>query len=165
MRIRSAGRSDLPALGLGDPSLVEYLRHWLFLAAIGDAAVLVAEEDDAPGTTGPFGRVVVDLARGQVLAVEVAEGHRRSGVGRRLMDAARDAATERGHRRLTLLVEVTNSQARAFYTSLGWQDDGAEVSSALTAPDGSVAQPPVACRRLVLDLSRPPRPPVPPRRG
>ena len=95
----------MAALGFGDPDLAEYLRRWLFLAAVGDADVLVADDDGAV-----VGRVVVDLARGQVLALEVAPGRRRGGIGRRLMAAAERSARERGHRRLTLLVEETNDR-------------------------------------------------------
>jgi predicted N-acetyltransferase YhbS len=111
------------------------------------------------------GRVVIDLARGQVLALEVDAGHRRSGVGWALMRAAQDVGAARGHRRLTLLVEARNDGARAFYRELGWHDDGDEMSDGLTAGDGTVVQEPVMCRRLVLDLSPPPRRPAPPRRG
>ena len=165
VRVRAADHSDVPALGFSDAAdgaLVEYLRHWVFLAAIGDAEVLVAESGDGAPV---IGRVVVDLARGQVLALEVDTAHRRTGVGRALMLAAQDAGLVRGHRRLTLLVEVDNAGARAFYASVGWQDDGEELSEALTSADGAVVQAPFRCRRLVLDLSPPPRRPAPPRRG
>jgi ribosomal protein S18 acetylase RimI-like enzyme len=164
VRVRAADRSDVPALGFGDDTLVEFLRHWVFLAAIGDAEVLVAESDGGDCTV-VIGRVVIDLARGQVLALEVDARHRRTGVGRALMRAAQDVGSARGHRRLTLLVGVDNDGARAFYRALGWIDDGDEMSDGLTSGDGTVVQAPVMCRRLVLDLSPPRRRPVPPRPG
>jgi ribosomal protein S18 acetylase RimI-like enzyme len=149
VRIRSAGRSDVAALGFGDPGLAEYLRRWVFLAAVGDADVLVA--DDA-GTL--VGRVVVDLARGQVLALEVAADHRRSGIGRRLVEGAVGSARARGHRRLTLLVEESNRDALSFYRALHWHDDGSEWSETLRSGDVVVREP-VPCRRMALDLTPP----------
>ena len=50
---------------------------------------------------------------------------RRHGVGRALMNYARDFAAKDGACRLTLRTEVTNTTAQALYESLGWQRDEA----------------------------------------
>jgi len=50
---------------------------------------------------------------------------RRGGVGRRLLERAREWAIETGAKGLVLATAVDNSKARALYESCGWQrDDG-----------------------------------------
>jgi ribosomal protein S18 acetylase RimI-like enzyme len=63
---------------------------------------------------------MVPSRRGHVDALVVAEGHRRRGIGRALMDAAADWARQRGAGHLVLTVWAGNSAARAFYRSLGY---------------------------------------------
>lgn len=53
----------------------------------------------------------------------VAPGARRLGVGRALLDAARDHARATGAKRLALSTAVTNHEARAFYESYGYKQD------------------------------------------
>ncbi len=48
---------------------------------------------------------------------------RRQGVGRALMDAARQYAVDRGAGRLQLETAVDNKPAQALYESLGWKRD------------------------------------------
>jgi GNAT superfamily N-acetyltransferase len=48
---------------------------------------------------------------------------RRGGVGRRLLDRAREWAIETGAKGLVLATAVDNSGARALYESCGWQRD------------------------------------------
>ena len=48
---------------------------------------------------------------------------RRGGVGRRLLDRAREWAIETGAKGLVLATAVDNSKARALYESCGWQRD------------------------------------------
>lgn len=55
----------------------------------------------------------------------VAPDLRRHGVGRALMNYARDFAAKDSACRLTLRTEVTNTTAQALYESLGWQRDEA----------------------------------------
>lgn len=55
----------------------------------------------------------------------VAPALRRHGVGRALMEYAREFAVRDGAYRLTLRTEVTNTTAQALYESLGWQRDEA----------------------------------------
>jgi len=48
---------------------------------------------------------------------------RRGGVGRRLLDRAREWAIETGSKGLVLATAVDNSKARALYESCGWERD------------------------------------------
>ena len=48
---------------------------------------------------------------------------RRGGVGRRLLDRAREWAIETGAKGLVLATALDNSKARALYESCGWQRD------------------------------------------
>ena len=48
---------------------------------------------------------------------------RRGGVGRRLLDRAREWAIETGAKGLVLATAVDNSRARALYESCGWRRD------------------------------------------
>ena len=48
---------------------------------------------------------------------------RRGGVGRRLLDRAREWAIETGAKGLVLATAVDNSKAQALYESCGWQRD------------------------------------------
>jgi len=48
---------------------------------------------------------------------------RRGGVGRRLLDRAREWAIETGAKGLVLATAVDNSKARALYESCGWKQD------------------------------------------
>ena len=53
----------------------------------------------------------------------VAPKVRRGGVGRRLLDRAREWAIETGAKGLVLATAVENSKARALYESCGWKRD------------------------------------------
>jgi ribosomal protein S18 acetylase RimI-like enzyme len=98
--------------------------------ATPDVAVLVNEDDAAGGTiTGaisvrvydtPADPRMVSTRRAHVDALVVAEGARRRGNGRALMDAAAAWARQRGATRVVLTVWAGNSAARAFYRSLGY---------------------------------------------
>ena len=53
----------------------------------------------------------------------VSPAARRGGVGRRLLERARDWAVETDAKGLTLTTAVTNSAARSLYESCGWRRD------------------------------------------
>ncbi len=58
----------------------------------------------------------------------VAPGERRRGIGRALLEVARDFAIATGAKRLVLSTAATNREARTLYESCGWkQGDGFEV--------------------------------------
>jgi ribosomal protein S18 acetylase RimI-like enzyme len=79
---------------------------------IEDAGVLV-------GTA----MVGYDGHRGWINYLAVAESHRRRGLGRRLMEAAERALTERGCPKINLQIRATNSSVIAFYAALGYAQD------------------------------------------
>ena len=66
----------------------------------------------------------VSLARVFILNdLFVAPGHRRAGVGARLIDAAADYARAMGAVRLSLNTDVQNTTAQALYEAKGWKRD------------------------------------------
>lgn len=67
-------------------------------------------------------RVVADEA--EILTLAVDPARRRSGIGRALMDAAMARAAHSGARSMFLEVAITNTAARALYTSLGFERAG-----------------------------------------
>jgi ribosomal protein S18 acetylase RimI-like enzyme len=87
------------------------------------ARVLVAENG-----TGIVGGVSFwikpDLAHGdtvvEVPMLVVAEGHRRTGVGKLLMEEVRNVASDHGASQIELVATRANVAAREFYRSLGF---------------------------------------------
>ncbi len=63
-----------------------------------------------------------DVAHLNLLAVS--PGHRRQGLGRRLMDWLTATAVEAGVFRINLELRTHNEPARAFYESLGFEKTG-----------------------------------------
>jgi len=65
-----------------------------------------------------------DLGHGDVVVevplLVVADAHRRSGVGRLLMEEVRSVASENGASQIELVATTTNVVAREFYRSLGF---------------------------------------------
>jgi ribosomal protein S18 acetylase RimI-like enzyme len=61
-----------------------------------------------------------------IRGLAVAPSHQRRGVGRALIDAAAEAARERGARRLTLRVLGTNTAARELYEACGFIVEGVQ---------------------------------------
>jgi GNAT superfamily N-acetyltransferase len=53
----------------------------------------------------------------------VSQAARRGGVGRRLLERAREWAVETGAKGLTLTTALNNTAARALYESCGWRLD------------------------------------------
>ena len=104
------------------------------MLASPDAAVLVNEGEPPAGGQGgtitgaislrvydtPPDPRMVPTRRAHVDALVVAEGARRRGIGRALMDAAAAWARQRGATRVVLTVWAGNEAARAFYRSLGY---------------------------------------------
>jgi ribosomal protein S18 acetylase RimI-like enzyme len=73
------------------------------------------------------GTIIVgwDGWRGNIYRLVVAPGHRRRGLGRRLVQAACDALAARGVRRIGAVVDAGDEQAMAFWnaaSALGFHD-------------------------------------------
>ncbi len=94
-----------------------------FARAVGSesSTVLVAESDG-----GLMGSVMVgdDGHRGWVYYLAVAEGARRTGLGRKLMAAAEDWLRARGCPKIQLMVRDGNAEALGFYAALGLEPQG-----------------------------------------
>jgi ribosomal protein S18 acetylase RimI-like enzyme len=95
----------------------------------GESVVFFARAEGEPGRAVGFVQLYpsftsVGLGRIWVLNdLFVAEAHRGQGVGRLLMDAARDLARKTGAARLELSTAKTNFPAKALYESLGYRRD------------------------------------------
>ena len=143
--IRRASTADLDALvPLFDAYRVFYaqpsdpVRARDFLSerlANGESAVLVAERGaSAVGFTQLYPIFSsVRTARTWLLNdLFVAEGARRGGVARALLDAAAAFAREQGAAGLSLETTRDNAPARALYRAAGWPEDETQWSSLAT---------------------------------
>ena len=91
-----------------------------------DAAVFVCEE--ARGLVG-FCSVrlerapaaMVEVSRAEIADLGVRADHRRKGVGRSLVEAARSWVRSRGAERLEVRVAVRNPEGQAFWRALGFE--------------------------------------------
>jgi GNAT superfamily N-acetyltransferase len=97
------------------------------LLSDADAEVLVwDEEGDLLGfcvaqiEIGP--PTVVERARAEITDLFVREESRRSGIGRRLVEAVTDWIRERGVPRVEVRVAVRNEEGQAFWRALGYAD-------------------------------------------
>jgi GNAT superfamily N-acetyltransferase len=132
--IRLATERDIPAMVglLGalfaieadfaiDPAVQQ--RGLALLLARGEAAVLVACAGETVVGMASV-QLTVSTARGGLSAgiedVIVAAGHRGTGLGRRLIEAAEAWARAKGAVRLALLADETNAAALDFYDRLGF---------------------------------------------
>lgn len=130
IRIRSAGREDLPALLALDRACfrpgIAYSRAELqYFLAHPRSVSIVAESKD-----GIAGFAIVEFHRergqrvGHVITIDVAEAERRRGVGRMLMEALLVRCREAHAVLLRLEVAVDNATAIAFYRRLGFVETG-----------------------------------------
>ena len=111
----------------GQPSDVAAARAFLDERLRRDESVifLAVEDNEALGFTQLYPSFSsVSLKRLWVLNdLFVGPNVRRGGVGRRLLDRAREWAIETGAKGLVLATAVDNSKARALYESCGWKQD------------------------------------------
>lgn len=116
MSVRRAGAADLAALA--DLHAAAFHSGWSAeeIAALGAAALI---EDGA-------GMILVRTAAGEaeVLTVGVRPEARGAGVGRRLLDAALDAARLEGAEMVFLEVSEDNLAARRLYAGCGFAEVG-----------------------------------------
>ena len=126
---RAAYRSVVPEAFLASLSVEQRAERWRTILSSGPREVAVCELDGRL-----VGFVTVEPARdaacapgtGEVDAIYLDPAVWRRGLGRQLMDWARDAARRRGWQRLVLWVLRDNARARAFYEAEGFRLDGAE---------------------------------------
>jgi ribosomal protein S18 acetylase RimI-like enzyme len=96
------------------------LRDLAFLRAEGHGALLLAEDEGAA-----IGSVMVghDGHRGWIYYLAVTPARQRSGLGRRLVEAAEAWCRERGVPKVMLLVRPENAAVRAFYERIGFVEE------------------------------------------
>ncbi|GAA4705403.1 GNAT family N-acetyltransferase [Pseudonocardia yuanmonensis] len=125
---RRAYAGLLPDELLAGLSVEDRRRMWRAVldAAAPGVAVLVAEDRAGPLVVGfVAARSDPDDPRhGQLMALYVAPGAWRRGIGTMLHDAALDHLARRGVERATLWVLDGNERADAFYRARGWVPDG-----------------------------------------
>ena len=88
-----------------------------------DALLVAVDEDRVVGS------VIAgwDGWRGSIYRLAVAPGHRRHGLGRRLLGAAEDRFRAAGARRCQAIVVQTDGQATAFWRASGWTEQSERI--------------------------------------
>lgn len=94
-----------------------------FARAIGGETSTVLVAEDAGELAGSV-MIGDDGHRGWVYYLAVAEGARRTGLGRRLMAAAEQWLRARGCPKIQLMVRDGNAEALGFYAALGLEPQG-----------------------------------------
>jgi ribosomal protein S18 acetylase RimI-like enzyme len=124
-RTRFATRTDVPAvLALWQESDVEPSR-----TDDPDSLVKLIEHDPAALIVAESGARVVgsviaawDGWRGSIYRLAVAPDHRRTGVGRRLVQSAEERLVEAGASRMQAVVVASDPQAAGFWRAGGWHE-------------------------------------------
>ncbi len=118
-----------------------WLEDSLAAAAAGNGAVLVAADNSKRrGQAGAVAGVIsIEPTRhftgeqdGYIGELVVAEHASRRGIGRALITAAEAWARDHGLENLTLLTGVFNTEARAFYASLGFAEEEVRLTRRIT---------------------------------
>jgi ribosomal protein S18 acetylase RimI-like enzyme len=133
-RVREATAEDAPdiqglvrelAATVGDePPAEEAVRERLgaLLDAPGARILVVENESAVVGAVSLW--IKPDIAHGdtvvEVPMLVITEDHRRTGIGRLLMDEVRNIASDNGASQIELVATTTNVAAREFYSSLGF---------------------------------------------
>lgn len=126
-------------LPMARATAIDFWRKVADGVARGERTLVVAE--DAEGIVGTV-QLVTSMPENQPHRADVAKllVHRRArggGIGRRLMEAAEDAAREQGRR--VLVLDTASGTAERLYERLGWQRVGVVPDYALM-PDGALCK-------------------------
>jgi [ribosomal protein S18]-alanine N-acetyltransferase len=90
-----------------------------FLALLSAECLLAVEENDVAG----FILSELDGPLAHIVTLDVAEAHRRSGVGSLLLNAAEKSLAAQGARTVLLETAVNNDAAIAFWQSRGYRTE------------------------------------------
>lgn len=108
---------------LDEAEITPWLRG--LVTATEQTTVLCEGADGSPVGFVRYGSDPGDARTGHIYALYVHADQARQGLGRRLVEHALGALSERGHDEVTLWVFEANEAARRFYTALGFVPDGA----------------------------------------
>jgi len=97
----------------------EWMRRTLRWDGVTGIGYLAMEGDLSCGIAGAF-LAGETLSRALLVSMWTSPTHRKSGVGRMLMEAIEQWSRERGARRVELLVTSTNEVATHFYKRMGF---------------------------------------------
>jgi ribosomal protein S18 acetylase RimI-like enzyme len=97
--------------------------HGTYVAVDGDEVVGIVSVTQRTHWTGQADAYVGELI--------TAAGHERRGIARRLMAAAEAWGAQRGLSLLTLETGAANHAARAFYSTLGYQEEDVRLTKAI----------------------------------
>jgi GNAT superfamily N-acetyltransferase len=125
----TADTADMSVLmaDLGYPSTPEQVAERMATMSADYYHTLVAEVDGR--VVGFIGIIVLPVYEysipvGWILALSVAEGHRRKGIGKALIAAAEDDLRSRGIEDVRLHSGLQRDDAHEFYTRLGYDKTG-----------------------------------------
>jgi GNAT superfamily N-acetyltransferase len=126
VQIRTAGTADAEALAalsgeLGYPSTAEQVRTRLILLDDPERTILVARAGDSVAgfIDVHVQRVVESEPYGEVGGLVVGAGHRDTGVGAALLEAAAAWSRERGLERLWIRANLARVGPHEFYPAVG----------------------------------------------
>jgi ribosomal protein S18 acetylase RimI-like enzyme len=129
LRIRAAVADDLGTVlqlwrAAAEPSSTDTEPALRALVAHDHGALMVAEDADADADAdGIVGTVIAgwDGWRGSVYRLVVAPEHRRSGVARRLVQAAERRLVGMGAQRMSAIVIGSDTRAMGFWSATDWE--------------------------------------------
>lgn len=126
--LRLARAGDAPAMACLSRDHIEAGLAWRYsghrvAALIADADICGVVALDAAAVLQAFAVMQFGDERAHLVLMCVAPGHRRRGVGRRLLDWLVSSARVAGIASIELELRADNAAAHAFYRGLGFADD------------------------------------------
>jgi [ribosomal protein S18]-alanine N-acetyltransferase len=109
---------------------LDHAPHWsrrIFEAALDPSSprrIALIAEDSGTGTVVGFAVAGLVAPDAELESIAVSAGHQRRGVAHRLYEAMADELGRSQVRDVVLEVRESNQAARAFYTSLGFVEEG-----------------------------------------
>ncbi len=129
VRIRSMAAADLDRL-VEIADALDHAPHWprrLFEAVLDPSPpkrIALIAEDSGTGAVVGFAVAGMVAPEAELESIAVSAGYQRRGVARRLYESLADELGRSQVREVLLEVRESNQAARAFYTSLGFVEEG-----------------------------------------